>query len=87
MKAGPCKQVFVDWEKCVDKHRTGGDFVGACLPSTQALKACMEANPEYYGDMLEGAVEGEEEGAEDGEREAGKEGAEREEDAPAVATA
>ena len=30
----------------------GGDFVEACLPSTQGLKLCMEANPEYYGPLL-----------------------------------
>ena len=41
------------WEKCVDKNREGGgDFVEACLPSTQGLKLCMEANPEYYGPLL-----------------------------------
>ena len=37
----------------MDQNREGGgDFVEACLPSTQGLKLCMEANPEYYGPLL-----------------------------------
>ena len=54
MKAGPCGTVFVAWEACVDTHReAGGDFVESCLPQTRGLKECMEANPEYYGPLLE----------------------------------
>ena len=62
MKAGPCGAVFVAWEACVDKHReAGGDFVESCLPQTRGLKECMEANPEYYGPLLERDSDNEEE--------------------------
>jgi hypothetical protein len=73
MKAGPCGTVFSAWEACVDEHRDGGAdaFVESCMAQTRGLKECMEANPEYYGPLLEG--EGGDEGeaaAEGGEPEA-----------------
>lgn len=36
----------------------GDDFVELCLDHTQALRACMEANPDYYAPVM---VEDEEE--------------------------
>ena len=63
MKAGPCGAVFSAWEACVDEHRDGGAdaFVESCMAQTRGLRECMEANPEYYGPLLEG--EGGDEGA------------------------
>ncbi len=57
----------------MDEHRDGGAdaFVESCMAQTRGLKECMEANPEYYGPLLEG--EGGDEGeaaAEGGEPEA-----------------
>lgn len=58
MKGGPCGDVFVAWESCVDSERkAGNDFVESCLVPTKALKECMEANPEYYGPLLEAEKE------------------------------
>ena len=67
MKAGPCGTVFAAWEGCVDANREGGadTFVEQCMVQTRGLKECMEANPEYYGPLLEG--EGEEETLDGGE--------------------
>ena len=74
MKAGPCGTVFSAWEACVDAHREGGadSFVESCMVQTRGLKECMEANPEYYGPLLEGGDEGDE-GAAEGAAEGGAE--------------
>lgn len=54
----PCGDVFEKWEACVDGERkAGNDFVESCLNPTRALKECMEANPEYYGPLLEAEKE------------------------------
>ena len=83
MKAGPCGTVFSAWEACVDANRDGGSesFVESCMGQTRGLKECMEANPEYYGPLLEGDGE-EDEGAAEGEA-TPAEGATTEEAAPA----
>lgn len=50
MKAGPCGDVFIAWEACVDKARDAKvDFVEACGQPTLALKKCTDEHPEYYG--------------------------------------
>ena len=69
MKAGPCGSVFSAWEACVDANREGGTdaFVESCMAQTRGLKECMEANPEYYGPMLEGGDDGDEAAAEGGD--------------------
>ena len=84
MKAGPCGTVFGAWEACVDANRDGGSesFVESCMAQTRGLKECMEANPEYYGPLLEGDGE-EEDGGAEGEAAAEGEGAPAEDAAPA----
>jgi len=48
----------------VDRNReAGGDYVDACLSSTQALKECMEAHPDYYSPLLDDAAEAQAEAA------------------------
>ena len=39
-----------EWEDCVDSHRDDEEqsFVDTCYSHTQALKECMDRNPEYY---------------------------------------
>jgi len=52
MKNGPCGDVFVAWEACIDAARDSGeDFVELCGRPTLDLKACTDAHPEYYGDI------------------------------------
>jgi len=52
MKNGPCGDVFVAWEACVDVCRDAGeDFVEKCGKATLALKACTDEHPEYYGEL------------------------------------
>lgn len=51
MKGGPCRSVFIDWEKCVDSSKTedGEDaFIEKCYQQTLALKTCVDKHPEYY---------------------------------------
>ena len=69
MKAGPCGTVFAAWEACVDANRDGGSdsFVESCMGQTRGLKECMEANPEYYGPLLDGDGDDEADGAPQGE--------------------
>jgi len=71
MKAGPCGAVFSAWEACVDEHREAGadSFVESCMAQTRGLKECMEANPEYYGPLLEQDGEAGGEGPAGGEEE------------------
>jgi len=54
MKAGPCGKRFAAWEACVDDAETAGtNIVEKCAQKTHFLKDCMEANPEYYGPVLQ----------------------------------
>jgi len=51
MKGGPCRNEFMEWEKCVGiaKENEGEeDFVDRCAPQTLLLKTCVDNNPEYY---------------------------------------
>lgn len=52
MKNGPCGDVFIAWEACVDAAKDAGeDFVERCGKATLALKACTDQHPEYYGEL------------------------------------
>ena len=52
MKNGPCGDVFIAWEACVDAAKDAGeDFVEKCGKATLALKACTDQHPEYYGEL------------------------------------
>ena len=50
MKGGPCRDVFIQWEICVDKcNDISSDFVDECTTQTIQLKDCIDNNQEYYG--------------------------------------
>ena len=50
MKGGPCRDVFIQWEICVDKcNDVSSDFVDECTTQTIQLKDCIDSNQEYYG--------------------------------------
>ncbi|CAN0896524.1 hypothetical protein LINGRAHAP2_LOCUS18550 [Linum grandiflorum] len=54
MKGGPCKGPFTAWQECVEKEeREDSDVVAKCSEITRAMKECVEANPAYYGPILE----------------------------------
>ena len=64
MKAGPCGDAFVAWEKCIETCKDNDtDFIEKCGPQTLALKDCVDANPDYYSvlEQLDDAVEEESE--------------------------
>ena len=60
MKAGPCKLPFTAWEDCLKacEEEGGTDeerqerFVKRCLDQTLNLRDCVDANPEYHGEMF-----------------------------------
>ena len=60
MKAGPCKVPFTAWEDCLKacEEEGGTDeerqerFVKRCLDQTLKLRDCVDANPEYHGEMF-----------------------------------
>jgi len=54
MKGGPCRQVFLVWEKCVmESKEDGSDFVDRCRRPTLSLRECTDANYEYYWEFGE----------------------------------
>lgn len=56
MRAGPCGDVFTQWEKCIDRARdSNADFVELCGPETLELKKCTDKHPEYYGELSGGS--------------------------------
>jgi hypothetical protein len=62
MKGGPCREVFINWEDCVDKcNDVSGDFVDECSAETIQLKECIDNNQEYYGVLNQAPPEEEEE--------------------------
>ena len=53
MKGGPCREVFVAWEDCVEAaERRGENIVDSCFQATGLLRSCMEAHVEYYEPIL-----------------------------------
>ncbi|XP_027154008.1 neurofilament light polypeptide-like [Coffea eugenioides] len=53
MKGGGCKDVFIEWEKCVEEGEAKNeDIVDKCAEITGNLKRCMEAHADYYGPLL-----------------------------------
>ncbi|GAA0168729.1 hypothetical protein LIER_23381 [Lithospermum erythrorhizon] len=53
MKAGGCRDTFIEWEKCVEEsEKNQEDIVDKCHSITKALKECMEANVDHYGPVL-----------------------------------
>lgn len=62
MKAGGCKDSFVDWEKCIEEaEKNKEDIVEKCFEVTGALKKCMEAHADYYDPILRAEKMAEEE--------------------------
>lgn len=53
MKGGACRNVFIAWEQCVEKHRGADAFIEQCSVQTLALKECCDANPDYYNVLEE----------------------------------
>ncbi|XP_030449757.1 uncharacterized protein LOC115672121 [Syzygium oleosum] len=71
MKAGGCRDAFVDWEKCIEEaEKSKEDIVDKCYQATAALKKCMEAHPDYYEPILRAEKAAEEEAVKELEREA-----------------
>ncbi|KAF8073239.1 ecaA [Scenedesmus sp. PABB004] len=61
MKGGPCRDVFVTWQACVDgvtdapgaaDEETRRRAAEACAGVTGPLFACLSKNPDYYGQQL-----------------------------------
>ncbi|KAI6686403.1 hypothetical protein NL676_032316 [Syzygium grande] len=78
MKAGGCRDAFVDWEKCIEEaEKSKEDIVDKCYQATAALKKCMEAHPDYYEPILRAEKAAEEEAVKELEREAAAKDAER----------
>ncbi|KAI3779168.1 hypothetical protein L2E82_08737 [Cichorium intybus] len=62
MKGGECRETFINWEKCVEEgEKNNEDIVNKCFEVTSALKKCMEANPDYYGVILQAEKDAEQE--------------------------
>ncbi|KAF5735255.1 hypothetical protein HS088_TW15G00756 [Tripterygium wilfordii] len=75
MKAGGCRDSFVDWENCIDEaERSKEDIVDKCFEVTGALKKCMEAHADYYGPILRAEKAAEEEVKKELEKEKKEEG-------------
>lgn len=54
MKGGGCKEVFIEWEKCVmEGEEKEEDIAEKCIEMTANLKKCMEAHADYYGPLLQ----------------------------------
>lgn len=53
MKAGGCRDSFIDWEKCIEEaEKNKEDVVDKCVEATATLKKCMEAHADYYEPIL-----------------------------------
>ncbi|XP_054810545.1 uncharacterized protein LOC129312025 [Prosopis cineraria] len=53
MKAGGCRDSFIDWEKCIEEaEKNKEDIVDKCVEATAKLKKCMEAHADYYEPIL-----------------------------------
>ncbi|GAB2213954.1 hypothetical protein Droror1_Dr00018282 [Drosera rotundifolia] len=61
MKAGGCRESFIDWEKCIEAaEKNEEDLVEKCHEITAKLHRCMEQNYEYYAPVLKAEREAEE---------------------------
>lgn len=70
MKAGGCKDTFVEWENCVmEGEKNNEDIVRKCFEVTAALKVCMQAHPDHYGILLDAQEAAENEALEELEKE------------------
>jgi len=49
MKGGGCKQVYMDFQDCVDDSKKKNETIGQCYPM---LQKCMEAHSDYYKPMI-----------------------------------
>ncbi|CAE6085486.1 unnamed protein product [Arabidopsis arenosa] len=49
MKGGACKQVFMDFQDCVDNSKKKNETIGQCYPM---LHKCMEAHSDYYKPII-----------------------------------
>ncbi|CAJ2676078.1 GCK domain protein [Trifolium pratense] len=53
MKAGGCKDAFIDWDNCAkEAEDKNEDFVEKCSQVTARLMQCMNAHSNYYYPIL-----------------------------------
>ncbi|MED6151501.1 hypothetical protein PIB30_083121 [Stylosanthes scabra] len=53
MKAGGCRESFIEWEKCIEEaEKNKQDIIEKCVNVTAVLKQCMEAHSDYYEPIL-----------------------------------
>lgn len=70
MKGGGCREVFIEWEKCVEEgEEKNEDIVEKCFEITGNLKKCMEAHSDYYGPLLQAEKAAQEEAMKELEKE------------------
>ena len=54
MKAGGCRETFMDSVKCLeDGEKNKEDIVEKCIQATSALRKCIEAHSDYYAPLLD----------------------------------
>lgn len=56
MKGGGCRELFIEWDKCVEKGQKE-DNVGKCFKLATALMKCMEKHSDYYAPILQAVKE------------------------------
>ena len=62
MKQSPCKDVFTEWEDCLNACEAQGGtdderqtrFIESCAAQTLQLKECVDQYPEFFGNMFGG---------------------------------
>ncbi|KAL3501450.1 hypothetical protein ACH5RR_035899 [Cinchona calisaya] len=76
MKAGGCKEEFMEWEKCVQEgDENQEDIVEKCFEVTGKLRKCMEVHADYYKPLLDAEKAAQEEARKELEKEKERENA------------
>ncbi|OIW21015.1 hypothetical protein TanjilG_27378 [Lupinus angustifolius] len=70
MKAGGCKDAFIDWENCIEEaEKNKEDIVEKCAKVTAVLKQCMDSHSDYYEPILRAEKAAEKQAVEELEKE------------------
>ncbi|KAF1874559.1 hypothetical protein Lal_00029987, partial [Lupinus albus] len=70
MKAGGCKDAFIDWENCIEEaEKNKEDLVEKCAKVTAVLKQCMDSHSDYYEPILRAEKAAEKQAVEELEKE------------------
>ncbi|CAL0313646.1 unnamed protein product [Lupinus luteus] len=70
MKAGGCKDAFIDWENCIEEaEKNKEDLVEKCAKVTAVLKQCMDSHSDYYEPILRAEKAAEKQAIEELEKE------------------